>query len=190
MKIKRKSVKIILWIVAIILIPTVIGVILGYSFLQFYVLPKINSNNTEATENVSVSDIIQDFGDKQIIDNVINFDKTSAYEVLNIMNQLDQEHKAETQTDSSKKDEDAVEKEPEKTVNKEGTTAYERIMNEATKDEISQGSAILSKINMAKVNEFRKNGDMAGLKAYIRSVLSPSEISTALKLYNKYKHLL
>lgn len=186
MKPKKRALKIVLWIVAILLIPAVIGVILGYSYLQFYVLPKINSNSTETSDNISVTDIIQDFGDKQIIDNVINFDKTSAYEVLNIMNQLDQEHKTETPDDTSKKEDDTVKQE----VNKEGTTAYERIMNEANKEEISQGSAIIAKINMAKVNEFRKNGDMAGLKAYVKSVLSPSEISTALKLYNKYKHLL
>ncbi|MBR4720556.1 MAG: hypothetical protein IK057_02210 [Clostridia bacterium] len=189
MKIKNRALKVVLWIVAILLIPAIIGVILGYSYLRFYVVPKINTNAIKTADNVSVSDIIQDLGDKQIIDNIINFDKASAHEILNIMNQLEQEQNAENAKDSSKKEE-VIEQEPKKDVNKEGTTAYERILSEANKEEISQGASILAKINMAKVNEFRKNGDMAGLKAYIQSVLSPSEISAALKLYNKYKHLL
>ena len=63
-------------------------------------------------------------------------------------------------------------------------------MNEADKDEIALGMSILAKIDISKVNELRKQGKNSEIKEYLRSVLTPEEISAALKLYNKYKHLL
>ena len=63
-------------------------------------------------------------------------------------------------------------------------------MNEASKDEISQGMSIASKVDIGKVNELRKQGKNSEIKAYLKSVLTADEISAALKLYNKYKHLL
>ena len=75
-------------------------------------------------------------------------------------------------------------------ISKENTTAYQRIMGEASSDEISQGLAIISKVDVSKVNQLRSQGKTAEAKAYIKSVLTPGEISSALNLYNKYKHLL
>lgn len=75
-------------------------------------------------------------------------------------------------------------------VSKEQQTAYDRIMAAASKEEIQTGMAIIAKVNMSTVNAYNSSGDTAGLKKYIKSVLSSGEISTALKLYKKYKHLL
>ena len=75
-------------------------------------------------------------------------------------------------------------------VSKEQQTAYDRIMAAASKEEIQTGMAIIAKVNMNKVNQLNGQGKTAELKKYIKSVLTSGEISTALKLYNKYKHLL
>lgn len=192
MKIKNKALKVIIWVLAVLLILAVLILAAGYSYLKFFILPKLNQNITNPDEKINVSDIAKDFGDKQIIDNIINFDKNSASDMLSIITELDEENKAKDSENASKTDD--KNEEPENTVPidilKEGTTAYQRIMNAATKEEISQGSAILAKIDMSKVNALRKSGDLTALKEYIQSRLSPVEISTALHLYNKYKHLL
>ena len=75
-------------------------------------------------------------------------------------------------------------------VSKQQKTAYDRIMAAASKEEIQAGIAILSKVDMAKVNALNSAGNRKELKKYIKSVLTSSEISTSLKLYRKYKHLL
>lgn len=75
-------------------------------------------------------------------------------------------------------------------VPKKHQTAYDRIMAAASKEEIQAGMAIIAKVNMSKVNSLQAAGKTSELKAYIKSVLSSGEISTALKLYRKYKHLL
>ena len=196
MKIKNKFLKILIWTASSLAVLVAVIAIAGYSYLKFFLLPKINKNSDLSSDKISVSDIAKDFSDKQIIDNIINFDKSSASDMLSVINEIDDENSSEktdassgnnTQnTDKSNTETGTVTKE----VTKENTTAYQRIMNEASKDEVSEGLSIMSKISMSKVNELRKSGDTAALKAYIRSVLSPSEISEALKLYNKYKHLL
>lgn len=75
-------------------------------------------------------------------------------------------------------------------VPKEQQTAYDRIMQAASKEEIQTGMAIISKVDLSKVSELNNEKDRAELKKYLKSVLSSSEISTSLKLYRKYKHLL
>lgn len=186
MKIKNKFLKVLVWIILILLVISIFVAILGYLYLNFYIVPKINENTPEISDKITVSDIAKELNDKQIIDNIINFDKDSVSYILSAVTELETEFEQENPTTDSKTENNETVQE----IQKEGTTAYQRIMNEATKDEISLGTSILSKVSMAKVNELRKSGDTAALKAYIKSVLSPSEISEALKLYNKYKHLL
>lgn len=113
------------------------------------------------------------------------------------VNQLTQNHAIENNVNDQEKSEA-----PENNINsenndnsnqqiaKENTTAYQRIMDEASNDEISQGLAIISKVDISKVNQLRSQGKTSEAKAYIKSVLTPGEISAALSLYNKYKHLL
>ncbi|MBE7015767.1 MAG: hypothetical protein E7417_02965 [Ruminococcaceae bacterium] len=75
-------------------------------------------------------------------------------------------------------------------VPKKHQTAYDRIMAAASKEEIQAGMAIIAKVNMGKVNSLQSSGNTKELKSYIKSVLTSGEISTALRLYRKYKHLL
>lgn len=178
----NRFLKVILWIIAIVAIIALSATIALYSYLKFFIMPKINQSNNE----IGILDIAKEFSDKQIIDNIINFDKQSAIEILTAITELNEENvhdELPQQQDSNTENKDTV-------PDKENKTAYERIVNEASEYEISQGAAILAKLDMAKINELRKKGNTAAIKAYIKSVLSPSEISTALKLYNKYKHLL
>jgi hypothetical protein len=115
--------------------------------------------------------------------------------MLSAMNELNEEmQNQDTKTDSNGKtnnnEKTNSKSDAELSVPAEGKTAYQRIMNEASKDEISVGMSIISKVDISKVNELRRQGKNSEIKAYLKSVLSSSEISTALKLYNKYKHLL
>ena len=75
-------------------------------------------------------------------------------------------------------------------VSKEQQSAYDRIMAAASKEEIQAGMAIIAKVDISKVNALNSAGKTDEMKKYIKSVLTSSEISTALKLYRKYKHLL
>ncbi|MDD6214978.1 MAG: hypothetical protein PUB42_07335 [Firmicutes bacterium] len=158
--------------------------------------------------------------DKQFIDNLKNFDKESAKIILSTMYDLEAENAenpGNTEADAKVWDEaftadmkpietpsptppPKIKTPPadvKKAVEAAGytpsasqKTAYDRITAAASEDEIAAGMAILSKISMSKINKLRAEGKNDELKAYIRSRLSSAEISTSLKLYNKYKHLL
>ncbi len=73
-------------------------------------------------------------------------------------------------------------------------SAYDRIASTASSKEISDGLAILSKIDMGYVSKLLSGGiteaEKSELKKYIYGKLSGSEISRALQLYNKYKKYL
>lgn len=145
------------------------------------------------------------FTDRQVIDNVVNFDKDSAKDILEVMQESEEEptptpkvsknvwnKRITAKVDAVPTPTPTPTPQPEKETSKtaEGTTAKERIMNAASDAEISAGLAILSKISMSKVNELRRAGKTAELKAYIKSVLTQDEINKALSLYKKYNHLL
>ena len=188
---KNKVLKILLWTLAAILIVLGIIVAIAYSYFKFVFMPKLSGGDSDSTigDAISFSDVAKELSDKQVIDNILNFDKQSASEMLVAITELEAEN-----ADSKPKSDNP--KSNEKTENTdvpsvaEGKTAYQRIMNEASKDEISLGMSIISKVDMSKVNSLRSQGKNSEVKAYIKSVLSPAEISAALKLYNKYKHLL
>lgn len=195
---KNRFLKVILWIAAVIAVLAIAATATLYSYLRFFIIPKINENN-ENSDGISVMDLAKDLDDKQIIDNIINFDKQSAVEMITAITELNKENEAagepvktpdEKNADTNTGSDANTDKNKETPQNKDNSTAYQRIVTEASKEEISQGSAIMAKVDMAKVNQLRKSGDTAAVKKYIKSVLSASEISTALKLYNKYKHLL
>ncbi|MBS7298519.1 MAG: hypothetical protein KIG65_05500 [Eubacteriales bacterium] len=77
---------------------------------------------------------------------------------------------------------------------KSGTTAYERIAAVATSQEMADGLAIISKLDMGYVASLMADGltssEKSELKKYVYSKLTSSEISRALQLYNKYKKYL
>ena len=190
---KKKFLKILLWIIAAAAILFIVAVIGIYSYFRFCLVPKLNTvgKNGTVDDNISISEVAKEFSDKQIFDNIIHFDKQSASEMLAALDEIEAENTEQEKLNSQKKDEaEKTDTPPEPKTAAEGKTAYERIMNTATKDEISQGMAIISKVDISKVNQLRKEGKNNEIKAYIKSVLTSGEISAALKLYNKYKHLL
>ena len=205
-----KPKKIFLKILAAVIAFALVFSAIAIGFVYFYIIPQYNQyakteNRSELTGK-DVFHIALQFSDKQFIENVKNFDVSSAQDVLNAMVELDTEENTAqipSETDnilgtlypftSQPNDKPAqptpVPEIPEKPTSSK-QTAYERIMETADKKEISSGLAIISKVDISKINELRSQGKTNELKAYIKSCLSPSEISTALSLYNKYKNLL
>jgi len=212
---KNKVWKIVLITTGVIVALALVFVIGTYSFLNFYLFPKIAGVKLSDL-GIGITDVMTTITDKRVIDNIVNFDKKSAAEVMKAMTELDKEAKeAESKssqgaanppesgenpgTDSSENSGNSSNTEPSSenqgsnpaesgTIDAKG--AYQRIMNTASKEEVSQGMAIIAKVDIAKVTELRKSGDMSAVKAYVKSVLTADEISTAVTLYNKYKHLL
>ena len=179
----KKIFKLLFWIISSIIIFAAVLLIAAYLYFELRISPKLSENLTDTQgSDISFADVAKEFTDKQVLDNLINFDKQSAVEMLAALNELGEEVAEESSQETKNDTESTV-------PDKEGT-AYQRIMETASKDEISQGFAIISKIDMAKVNELRRQGKTAEIKEYIRSVLTSEEISTAYALYNKYKHLL
>lgn len=212
---KNKVWKIVLITTGVIVALALVFVISTYSFLNFYLFPKIAGVKLSDL-GIGITDVMTTITDKRVLDNIVNFDKKSAAEVMKAMTELDREAKeAESKssqgvanppesgenpgTDSSENSGNSANTEPGSenkdnnpaesgTIDAKG--AYQRIMNTASKEEVSQGMAIIAKVDIAKVTELRKSGDMIAVKAYVKSVLTADEISTAVTLYNKYKHLL
>ncbi|MBR4723365.1 MAG: hypothetical protein IK072_01345 [Clostridia bacterium] len=190
---KNKFLKVLFWIIGTIAAILIIAVIGAYSYFKFVFVPKLSGGDLDTSESdtISFTEVAKELTDKQVIDNIINFDKQSASEMLSALNELEQEVSATNPKEETDNTKNADNKEnTEVSVPAQGKTAYQRIMNEASKDEISTGMSIISKVDMSKVNELRRQGKTSEIKAYLKSVLSSSEISAALKLYNKYKHLL
>ena len=211
---KKKTLKTVLWVAGIVVMAALIGIMIAYAVINYYFIPKMTGSKL-SDMGIGITDVVSTITDKQVLDNILNFDKQSASEIMKAMTELDNEAKEEegetdkidpeNHTDApsdaaagpkegaqnstdSKKGNQTKNTDTSQPIDTKG--AYQRIMEEATKDEIAQGMAIISKVDMGKVNELRKNGDNSEVKAYIRSVLTPGEISTAVSLYNKYKHLL
>lgn len=215
---KKKTLKSVLLITGIVAVSAAVVIISAYSVLNYYIIPRMTGVKL-SDMGIGITDVVNTITDKQVIDNIVNFDKQSAGEIMKALTELDTETKesgggageadvedpanapydTDKKHDSNEKHDAPNNNEPTKEDKKKNTDtskpidtkgAYQRIMDEASKDEIAQGMAIISKVDMGKVNELRKNGNNSEVKAYIKSVLTPGEISTAVTLYNKYKHLL
>ncbi|MCR4719105.1 MAG: hypothetical protein K5768_05685 [Firmicutes bacterium] len=186
---KNKILKVLFWIIGVLAAFVIIAVISAYSYFRFVFIPKLSDGNSDPNENdtISFTEVAKELSDKQVIDNILNFDKQSAAEMLSALNELGSEMSEPNSKDGNEKKSD---KNADITTPAEGKTAYERIMNEASKDEISLGMSIISKVDISKVNDLRAQDKNSEIKEYLRSVLTSSEISAALNLYNKYKHLL
>lgn len=187
---KKKFFKALIWIVSSFCLLFAAAVLGAYLYFNYYLIPKISQGgeNASGNEQISFTDVAKELSDKQVLDNIINFDKQSASEMLSALKDLGSEIEEPEKSDEPQNDD--KKQQPDTKVNVEGNTAYQRIMNEASKDEISQGMSIISKVDISKVTELRRQGKNSEIKAYLKSVLTSSEISAALKLYNKYKHLL
>ncbi len=215
---KNKVWKIVLITSSVVVAIALISVIGVYSFLNFYLFPRMAGVKLSDL-GIGITDVMTTITDKRVLDNIVNFDKQSATEVMIAMTELDMEteeigaesSQSATNPPESGENPGTVSPVPAENSDSSGTAkpigenqnkapvtsgtidtkgAYQRIMNSASKEEISQGMAIIAKVDIAKVTELRKSGDMSAVKAYVKSVLTADEISTAVTLYNKYKHLL
>lgn len=209
---------ILLKILAAVIAFVLIASISAFVFLHFYIIPKYNENaimqNREEMTTGDIVDFAKYFTDKQFVNNLKNFDTSTAKDMLNIMVELKEESGDNTDspntwdiTLTAPIENLSQNTNPPKTSKPTAPTnqntqkiessipdskqgAYERIMAAADKKEISAGLSIISKIDISKINSLRSQGKNRELKEYIKNCLSSSEISTALSLYNKYKHLL
>jgi len=98
------------------------------------------------------------------------------------------------------KSDDALKDNGEKTdVDKEdvktkGKSAYERISSEASAEEMADGLAIISKLDLSYIMSLAADGitkeEKAQILKYLRSVLTYDEIERAAELYRKYNKYL
>ncbi|MBO5060072.1 MAG: hypothetical protein J6C82_04080 [Clostridia bacterium] len=214
MKKKTKSIliRVIVSVVAVIVALAVAAVL----FLNFYVIPKYNSTvsqNGGEEERLTGKDMLafaKYLTDGQLLENIKNFNKSDAKDLLHTMMEIADETPDEEGTEAESVQEQAensgtnAKNKPQITaeeipqvieesgiaISEEDKGAYNRIMSTAKKSEIAEGMAIVSKLDLAKVNELNRAGKKAELKSYIKSVLTSYEIKRALSFYSKYKHLL
>lgn len=194
-------------IISVIIIIVVGG---GTLIMRIYVAPKLGLGSNNIPKGSDVVTFAKYLTDGQVLENLKNFDKQSAKDVLLALLEIDAENQQvegseelwnSSITESMRNVPNAVLKYIPKTA-KEFTeetgietterqqSAYERIMAAATPEEIAAGMAILAKVDIAKVSTLQSQKKNKELKEYIRSVLTSQEISKALSLYKKYKHLL
>lgn len=204
-------------LLAVIVFAAVVA-IAGFLIIRFYIVPKYNQvagGESAQHQELKTGDVIgfaKYLTDKQFIENLKNINRETAKDILVAMTEIESENvdfTAEIPKDSSAWDKNLtgtlerirttetthrpapapeIPKSIEVTENQQ--SAYDRIMAAATPDEISTGLAIIAKVDVAKIKKLQSAGKNDELKEYIRSVLTQSEISTSLALYNKYKHLL
>lgn len=199
---KSKLKKVIISIISVILSLGLLIALSGIAVYNFVIIPKYNEYITKGEktgEKLSNKDIVlfaKYLTDKQFITNLVNIDKETAKDVLSALLELEDElgelSEAPLSEPSSpiqpgKVPNDLLE---EVGISDEQKSAYERIMAAASKEEIALGLSIISKVDVKKVMELNEQGKKAELKAYLKSVLTPKEISDSMKLYRKYKHLL
>lgn len=220
--------KFLLRAVTVISIIVIIAVGGGTLFMRFYIEPKLGMKKGDMLTMTKY------LTDGQMLDNLKNFDKQAAKDVLSTMLEIDADNQTNPEgepnleqevwgdtfteaaqeiqkADNSGKSDVAgkgnVQSGTKKTnpapktakefskqtgvnVPASQQSAYDRIMAAASPEEISAGMAILSKVSLSTVSSYQSKGDTVGLKKYIKSVLTSAEISKALSLYSKYKHLL
>ncbi len=195
-------------VISVIIIIVVGG---GTLLMRFYVAPKLGISSNNIPTGGDMVTFAKYLTDGQVLENLKNFDKQSAKDVLLALIEIDEENQQGEDsegelwssgiTESMRNVPKAVLKSIPKTA-KEFTketgietterqqSAYERIMAAATPEEIAAGMAIIAKVDLAKVSTLQSQKKNKELKVYIRSVLTSQEISKALSLYKKYKHLL
>lgn len=191
--------------VSVIVIVTVGG---GTLLVRFYIEPRLGMTGSD------VVTISKHLADLQTIENLKNFDKQSAKDVLSAMLEIEEESGGEETGEQTPEEvwnnniqsaipgisaaaAKTVPKSAKEFASENGVkvtqsqeNAYDRIMAAAKTDEISAGMSILSKVDLGKVRRLQKEGSDEALKNYLKQVLTNAEISQALALYNKYKHLL
>ena len=169
---------VILCVVAILLV-LIIGIWVAF---EFYFLPKLNAgviNDEEKITSGDVFDIAKYLTDEQMIENIKNFDKQTAKEMVALIDEIEKEMGGQKPTNT-----------PKPATKPKEDSAYERIMASASKEEIARGMEVIKKINMKEANAHYEKGGEKALKRYIVSTLSKKDLNTVVELYRKYSHLL
>ena len=210
-----KVIKILSVIVAAILVLAIAAVLA----MRFVVLPKI-SQKLQSSGRGELAAIIDEnnnfgsfamfgklFSDKGVIEFVTNLDGEGASSVIDFMETIDEEN-VEEPTPSSTSLPWHVDNNrnipratptptsppvptPPPDLPKSASSAYDRIAAAASEQEMADGYAIISKLDMGYISKLIEGGltprEKAQLKNYVYSRLTKAEISRALNLYNKHK---
>lgn len=176
---KKGTLKTVILCVVAILLVLIIGI---WVALEFYFLPKLNSgviNDEEKITSSDVFDIAKYLTDEQMIENIKNFDKQTAKEMVALIDEIEKEMGGQKPANT-----------PKPATKPKEDSAYERIMASASKEEIARGMEVIKKINMKEANAHYEKGGEKALKRYIVSTLSKKDLNTVVELYRKYAHLL
>ncbi len=158
--------------------------------MEFYVMPKVNKNvpaGVEITTGEAI-DIAKYLVDPDVLEIVKNFDKETVSGMVTVIEEIETEIEAEIEESAAPSPKKTPK--PTKKPQKDDKSSYDKIMETASKEEIAKGMAVIKKINMAEANKQYREGGIKALKKYVIKTLSKSDLNTAVKLYNKYKHLL
>ncbi len=213
----RKIIKIFTVIVAVILLLAITAVLA----MRFVILPKI-SQRLESSGRGELATIIDQnnnfgafamlgklFADKGMLEFVAAIDGESVASVIDLMEEMDAEITIEPSTTPatpwqvdehrhiatpSPAPQEVVKPTAPPEIANEATSAYERISKVASDKDMSDGLAIISKLNMGYIASLISGGltpaEKSELKSYVYSKLTKAEISRSLDLYNKYKKYL
>ncbi len=193
-KVWKTVLKVFLWIAGVLAVVAVVAVLL----LKFVFVPKITQklrdkgmeeiavlveDNNNVGTMLEVAEVVTDKG---VADLLQNLDANSKSAVIKVLDDLEKEVLG---TSEQEDDEPEEESEEDKEL-----TAYERISKEASQKEMSDGLAIIRKLDMSYIASLLSGGltskEKGELKRYVYSKLTRSEINRALELYNKYKKYL
>ena len=109
---------------------------------------------------------------------------------------LKNKEEVQKKEEQTQKEEDVQNKEtvPATPDSDRGKSAYEKISNVATSEEMADGLRIISKLDAAYIVSLAKDGltvpEKQEILKYVRTILTPEEISRALELYRKYEKYL
>lgn len=109
---------------------------------------------------------------------------------------LKNKEEVQKKEEQTQKEEDVQNKEtvPATPGSDRGKSAYEKISNVATSEEMADGLRIISKLDAAYIVSLAKDGltvpEKQEILKYVRTILTPEEISRALELYRKYEKYL
>lgn len=181
---KKKTKKKIIWTVLASLLALFLVVALAvWAAMEFYFLPKVNENiPTESKITTAEAlDLAKYFADPDILETIKNFDKETVAGMVSVIEEIEKEMGEEPPKKTPK---------PTKQPETSEKSAYDKIMESATEEEIKNGMAVIKKINMAEANKRYREGGIKALKRYVITTLSKSDLDTAVELYRKYEDLL
>lgn len=181
------------FLIILLIILVIIAVLI---FGGRYALIKILSNNQQVNDIVDrAADIVSDEKVQKEIDNfvqeMINEGTLKEEDIVGynqyVQNVQGVQNAQETVAEATlSPTTPPATKEPEKA---KGKSRTERILSAMSPSDAAFARSMYGKINLGYAMDLMNTDPVAG-KAYIKSCLSPGEISTALSIYSKYAYLL